>query len=140
MTTRLYLTRSEIFAAAWRRLRVERGAKATPAQHPAYWAAILRATWRAAKGDAFELLGINTYADEAARQSQAPRFVRQAARAAPLLQPLRIADGPQFRRVKAALEIRAEAGAMVKRRTINEILGRRRRDIWRDSGAGADAK
>ncbi|WP_298356937.1 hypothetical protein [Rhodoblastus sp.] len=69
MTTRLFLTRSEIFAAAWRRLRVEKGAKATPARHPAYWAAILRATWAAAKGDAFELLAIGTYANEAQRMT-----------------------------------------------------------------------
>lgn len=63
---KLYLTRSEIFTAAWRRLRVEHGAKATPRQTPAAWAAILRATWAAAKGDAFELLAIRTYADAAA--------------------------------------------------------------------------
>jgi hypothetical protein len=86
MTTRLYLTRSEIFAAAWRRLRAEKGAKATPTQHRAYWAAILRATWAAAKGDAFELLAIGAYADEARRMSArayrpAPVFGRCYSRA-----------------------------------------------------------
>lgn len=85
MSNRLYLTRAEIFTAAWRRLRSERGTKATPAQHPAYWAAILRATWRAAKGDAFELLAIRTYADEAQRMTArayrpAPAFHRSASR------------------------------------------------------------
>jgi hypothetical protein len=80
--TRLYLTRSEIFSAAWRRLRAEKGVKAAPAQHRAYWAAILRATWAAAKGDAFELLAIRTYADEAARQRQTRPMTRPAARLA----------------------------------------------------------
>lgn len=84
--THLYLTRSEIFAAAWRRLRAEKGAKATPAQHRAYWAAILRATWAAAKGDAFELLAIRTYANEAQRMTArayrpAPAFRRSYSRA-----------------------------------------------------------
>jgi hypothetical protein len=65
----LYLTRSEIFAAAWRRFRATLGAKATPAQNRNYWAACLRMMWQAAKGDAFVLCAIRDDAREAARKS-----------------------------------------------------------------------
>ena len=67
MTTPLYLTRSEIFAAAWRRFRAVHGAKATPRQHPHYWANCLRMMWQAAKGDAFMLLAIRDDAREQAK-------------------------------------------------------------------------
>jgi hypothetical protein len=68
----LYLTRSEIFAAAWRRFRAVHGAKATPRQAPAYWAACLRMMWQAAKGDAFVLCAIR---DDQRREAaaKAPR-------------------------------------------------------------------
>ena len=69
----IYLTRSEIFAAAWRRFRAVHGAKATPRQAPAYWAACLRMMWQAAKGDAFVLCAIR---DDQRREAAAkePRF------------------------------------------------------------------
>ncbi len=79
MTIRLYLTRSEIFTAAWRRFRSVHGAKATPAQHPAYWAACLRMMWQAAKGDAFVLCAIRDDAREAARK---PAFAAYPVRSA----------------------------------------------------------
>jgi hypothetical protein len=63
----LFLTRSEIFAAAWRRFRSVHGAKATPRQHPQYWAACLRMMWQAAKGDSFVLLAIRDDARAQAR-------------------------------------------------------------------------
>jgi hypothetical protein len=66
--TRLYLARSEIFAAAWRRFRSVHGAKATPRQAPAYWAACLRMMWQAAKGDAFVLCAIRDDARAEARK------------------------------------------------------------------------
>jgi hypothetical protein len=71
--TRLYLTRSEIFSAAWRRFRSVHGARATPRQHPNYWAACLRMMWQAAKGDAFVLSAIRFDAAEAARKSASRR-------------------------------------------------------------------
>lgn len=72
----LYLTRSEIFSAAWRRFRSVHGAKATPRQHPNYWAACLRMMWQAAKGDAFALLAIR---DDAREQVRKPlRWTRPA--------------------------------------------------------------
>ncbi len=85
MTTRLYLTRSEIFAAAWRRFRSVHGAKATPRQHPHYWAACLRMMWQAAKGDAFVLLAIRDDARETERMAartyrRAPAFRRSYSR------------------------------------------------------------
>jgi hypothetical protein len=70
----LYLTRSEIFAAAWRRFRAVHGLKATPRQHPKYWATCLRMMWLAAKGDAFWLLTVSDDAREQARQQ--PRIRR----------------------------------------------------------------
>lgn len=81
----LYLTRSEIFAAAWRRLRAVHGAKATPRQHPHYWAACLRMMWQAAKGDAFVLSAIRDDAREATRPAArvahaAPAFRRSYSR------------------------------------------------------------
>ena len=68
----LYLTRSEIFAGAWRRFRDARGPKATPRQHPQYWAACLRMMWAAAKGDA---CGLMAFRDDARRAAgaKAPR-------------------------------------------------------------------
>ncbi len=81
-TTRLYLTRSEIFAAAWRRFRSVHGQKATPRQRPHYWAACLRMMWQAAKGDAFWLLAVRDDAREAARKPavsfRSPRAIRPA--------------------------------------------------------------
>jgi hypothetical protein len=74
MTTRLYLTRSEIFAAAWRRFRSVHGAKAAPRQHPHYWAACLRMMWQAAKGDAFVLGAIRFDAREATRSAARPAY------------------------------------------------------------------
>ena len=73
MPTKLYLNRSEIFAAAWRRFRAVHGAKATPRQHPHYWAACRRMMWQAAKGDSFVLLAIR---DDQRREAAAksPRF------------------------------------------------------------------
>lgn len=68
MATKLYLTRSEIFAAAWALFRSARGAKATKAQHPHYFAACLRNAWAAAKGDAFWLVAIRDVARWAARK------------------------------------------------------------------------
>ncbi|MCW2283667.1 hypothetical protein M2323_001439 [Rhodoblastus acidophilus] len=61
-----YLTRSEIFAGAWRRFRDARGPKATPRQHPQYWAACLRMMWAAAKGDAGWLMA---FRDDARREA-----------------------------------------------------------------------
>ena len=81
MTVRLYLTRSEIFAAAWRRFRSVHGAKATPRQHPHYWAACLRMMWKAAKGDAFVLCAIR---DDAREQE---RTARRSYRPAPAFRP-----------------------------------------------------
>lgn len=85
MATKLYLTRSEIFAAAWALFRSARGAKATKAQHPHYFAACLRNAWAAAKGDAFWLVAIRDVAREAARKqasaNRAPRTWANAARA-----------------------------------------------------------
>jgi hypothetical protein len=89
MATKLYLTRSEIFAAAWRRFRSMKGAKATPKQHPASWRCCLTLAWAAAKGDAGWLMAVcddKRREDEArarAAASRAPRAqVRATARAA----------------------------------------------------------
>jgi hypothetical protein len=82
MATRLYLTRSEIFAAAWRRFRSVHGAKATPRQHPHYWAVCLRMMWQAAKGDAFMLLAIRDDAREAARKAPSSFRSQRAGRSA----------------------------------------------------------
>lgn len=68
--TQLYLTRSETFSAAWRRFRAVHGSKATPRQHPNYWAACLRMMWKAAKGDAFVLLAVR---DDVRDQARKPR-------------------------------------------------------------------
>jgi hypothetical protein len=79
------VTRSEIFAAAWRRFRSVHGAKATPRRHPHYWAACLRMMWQAAKGDAFFLCAIRDDAREAAREQaiakRGPRNWSNASRA-----------------------------------------------------------
>jgi hypothetical protein len=79
---RLYLTRAEIFTAAWRRFRSVHGAKTRPRQHPHYWAACLRMMWQAAKGDAFVLCAIRGVAREAARKApcsfRSPRSSRPA--------------------------------------------------------------
>jgi hypothetical protein len=76
----LYLTRSEIFAAAWRRFRAVHGAKATPRQHPNYWATCLRMMWLAAKGDAFWLVSIRDDAREQERRSQPVYRASQSSR------------------------------------------------------------
>ena len=68
MATKLYLTRSEIFAAAWRRFRSMKGAKATPKQHPASWRCCLTLAWAAAKGDAGWLLAVR---DDKRREDEA---------------------------------------------------------------------
>lgn len=67
MTARLYLTRSEIFAAAWALFRSARGAKATRAQHPNYFDACLRNAWASAKGDAYWLISIRDARRELSR-------------------------------------------------------------------------
>ena len=70
---KLFLTRSEIFAGAWRRLRDARGPKATPRQHPHYWAACLRMMWAAAKGDACGLIAFRDDARRDAARLSPPR-------------------------------------------------------------------
>ena len=84
MATKLYLTRSEIFAAAWALFRSACGAKATKAQHPHYFAACLRNAWAAAKGDAFWLVGIRDVARATARAQVKPVY-----RAARVGRPIR---------------------------------------------------
>jgi ABC-type ATPase with predicted acetyltransferase domain len=76
----LFLTRSEIFSAAWRRLRSVHGAKATPRQHPAFWKACLCLSWQAAKGDAFLLTALRDDAREAARRTAPKTQISRPAR------------------------------------------------------------
>lgn len=81
--THLYLTRSEIFAAAWRRFRAVKGAKATPRLAPAFWAGCLRMAWAAAKGDAFLLVALRDeangkYSRKPVTSINAPRTARKS--------------------------------------------------------------
>ena len=71
---KLFLTRSEIFAGAWRRFRDARGPEATPRQHPHYWAACLRMMWAAAKGDAGGLMAFRDDQRRVARNTP-PRCI-----------------------------------------------------------------
>ena len=67
MANKLYLTRSEIFAAAWALFRSARGAR-PPRRNTRTISQRLRNAWAAAKGDAFWLVAIRDVARWSARK------------------------------------------------------------------------